>query len=47
MAALCSRLEETLDTGAGVESQIVLSRLEEEFERVSEAFAGEREMVNQ
>ncbi|MGI9166777.1 MAG: response regulator [Pyrinomonadaceae bacterium] len=47
MAALCSQFEETLDRGALIESGTLLRRLEEEFARVVEAFAGEREMVYQ
>ena len=47
MAELCSQLEEALEQGELIETEPLLSRLEEEFSRVKEAFAVESEMVTQ
>jgi len=47
MAELCGQFEETLQSGASIETEPLLRRLEEEFARVVEAFAVELEMVTQ
>jgi PAS domain S-box-containing protein len=47
MAGLCSELEEKLEASALVEGGMVLRQLEEEFKRVTEAFAAEPETVTQ
>jgi HPt (histidine-containing phosphotransfer) domain-containing protein len=46
MAALCTELEEKTGEGTLVEGRAVMGRLAEEFERVVEVFASERELVN-
>jgi PAS domain S-box-containing protein len=47
MAVLCSELEDKSDEAALDEGEELLGRLDEEFARAVEAFAGEQEMVNQ
>jgi CheY-like chemotaxis protein len=47
MASLCSQLEVKLEEGALDEGEMLVGRLEEEFARVVEALACEREMVSQ